>query len=179
MHINTLQKYHKIFIATNCNLNHETIYIPVEWQIILINEGSFTRNLDCITGIKTNLRIQQKYTTQYIKQSTRNIRCVWLENCIYTKLIFARSLWLLKYRDSIHQKLNRNQPIGSLLIAFDKEIYKRIQEIYLGYSQYLEQKFKIIQPIWGRKCILYYNNKKYAIIEEFFSPNIISFFYYP
>nr|QCI08730.1 hypothetical protein [Sphondylothamnion multifidum] len=181
MHINILHPFHKIFTIRIDDKNYNKIYsktdIPIEWQMILINEGSFTKNLHCLTNKKTSIIMQQKYNHNFYKTTTRNIRCVWLENSIYTKLTFARSLWMFTYKDSIYKQLNINQPIGQLLIESKIDIYKQIQEIYFGYCQYLEQSFDIAEPIWGRRYILYYNYKAYAIIQEFFSPNIINFFH--
>lgn len=99
-----------------------------------------------------------------------------MENCIYTKYLFARSIWLFKYLEKIDYKIQNNLPIGNSLINSQTDIYKHIHEIYYGYSNNLEKKFKIYQPIWGRKYTLYYKNKSFITIQEFFSPSIINFF---
>nr|QCI08341.1 hypothetical protein [Ptilothamnion sphaericum] len=175
MHINTLHKFqYTLIIHKNKFQNIQyTNYIPNEWQLILINEGSFTKNLNCLTNVNTEIIMQQQYN--HIKK--RNLRCVWLENCIYTKLTFARSLWILTYKDNIYNQLNTNMPIGQSFISSNTEIFKQIEEIYYGYCAYIERYFHINQPIWGRKYILYYNYNTYAIIQEFFSPKIKDFFY--
>lgn len=149
--------------------------IPHEWQIILINEGSFTQNLNYISGNKIKITMQQKYNYNFYNNEINNIRYVWLENSIYTKLTFARSLWIFKYKDNLYHQLKINKPIGSLLINNEKDIYKNVYEIYYGYCQFIEKYFEINQPIWGRKSILHSNDKAYANIQEFFSPHIIKF----
>nr|QCI07822.1 hypothetical protein [Pleonosporium borreri] len=149
--------------------------IPIEWQMVLFNEGSFTQNLTILTGSKINIKMKQKYNYISKKKNIRNLRYVWLENSIYTKLTFAQSLWIFKYKDELYQQLKYSQPIGQLLINTEQDVCKQILEIYYGYCQYIEKYFKINQPIWGRKCLLYTNYKTYAIIQEFFSPYIINF----
>ncbi len=159
----------KDYDTTNLSL------IPIEWQIILFNEGSFTQNLTILTKSKIHIKMKQKYNYLANKKNIRNIRYVWLENSIYTKLTFAQSLWIFKYKDDLYKQLKYNQPIGQILINNEQDIYKQVLEIYYGYCQYIEKYFKINQPIWGRKCVLYTNYKTSTIIQEFFSPYIINF----
>nr|QCI04798.1 hypothetical protein [Bornetia secundiflora] len=184
MHINTILSFHPIWIislnqTSNTNINFKQL-IPIQWQLVLINEGSFTQNLNCLTGMKTQIIIQQKFNfSQSHNKNIRNIRCIWLETSIYTKLTFARSLWFFTGIDQIYVKLNQKKPIGNLFIKSQADIHKFVQEIYYGYCKYLEKSFNIPRPIWGRKCLLYYQGQTYAIIQEFFSPYILHFFYLP
>nr|QCI08541.1 hypothetical protein [Spermothamnion repens] len=178
MHINILQPFNCILIINKRQIKNllKINYIPITLQIILITEGSLTKNLNCLTNMSTSIKIQQKYIINH--NMIKNIRCVWLENELYTKLTFARSLWLITYQDStlMYKELKNNKPIGQLLIESKKDIHKAIEEIYYGYCQYLEKSFYINQPIWGRKYLLYYKSQTYAIIQEFFSPKILDFF---
>lgn len=149
--------------------------ISVKWQLILTNEGSFTKALNALTGKKITIKMTQKYNYKS-KDITRNIRCVWLENSLYTKLTFARSLWLFIYTNEISVELVKKQPIGNSFTHNKIDIYRNIHELYYGYSEYLEKNFMINQAIWGRKYTLYYNYNSYITIQEFFSPDIMNLF---
>nr|YP_009397179.1 hypothetical protein [Thuretia quercifolia]ARW66365.1 hypothetical protein [Thuretia quercifolia] len=106
----------------------------------------------------------------------KNIRSIWLENSLYTKLMFAKSIWKFKYYNEIDTKITNNKPIGKSIILLQIDILKEIHEINYGYCKYLEDKFQTNIPIWGRKYTLYYNNKSYVTVQEFFSPYIKNFF---
>ena len=155
------------------HIKHE---IPAEWQMILMNEGSFTQNLNYLHNQTIFIDMQQKSYQKVTNNHLTTLRCVWLENSIYTKLTFARSLWKMIPQNNLSYKLKQSKPIGNLLIANQSDIYKNIIEIYYGYCINLEKSFDNNLAIWGRKYVLYYNHNTYAIIQEFFSPNISSFF---
>nr|YP_009391186.1 hypothetical protein [Dipterocladia arabiensis]ARW59330.1 hypothetical protein [Dipterocladia arabiensis] len=179
VYIYTFYKFHNIFIVPKTKILSLNIksctFIPIPWQLILTNDGSFTQIVNYLDNKSVKLRMLQKYN-QTSKQIHRNLRCIWLENSIYTKLIFARSIWLFKYIDKTDYNIKGNQPIGNSLINSQIDIYKNIHEIYYGYSQEFENKFNQKYPLWGRKYTLYYKNKSYITIQEYFSPQIINLF---
>lgn len=173
------QVFHYIFILPihkiQNKLNVFIKFIPIKWQLILMNDGSFTQNLYYINNIPIDIQICQKKNYEP-NTSYRNIRCIWLKNCLYTKLIFARSLWKFSNLNLLNNHILREKPVGLSLIKTKLDIYKEFHEIYYGYCQLLEKKLNIYQPIWGRKYTVYYYSNSYATIQEFFSPDIISFF---
>lgn len=150
--------------------------IPIYWQVILFNEGSLTEILNCLNGKQVIFKMYQKNNSA--SRNNRYLRCIWIESCLYTKMMFAQSLWQFKYVNDNKQenKLKYNIPIGKLIIHTETDIYKQIHEIYYGYSIELENKLNYHEAIWGRKYTLYYNNKLFITIQEFFSPNITNFF---
>nr|YP_009398625.1 hypothetical protein [Kuetzingia canaliculata]ARW67811.1 hypothetical protein [Kuetzingia canaliculata] len=167
-----LPAYNKPRIKQKINSN-----IPVQLQILLINEGSLTRTMQYLTGQIISIEIiQQTYKTHQLKNFQRKMRFVWLETEIYTKLIFARSLWILLQNSLISQTINNNKPIGNSFIKNELDIHKKIHEIYYGYCYLLEKDIKSKHAIWGRKYTLYYKTKSYVTIQEIFSPYVISFF---
>lgn len=181
LYIYTFHRFHPFFILNinNKQLNYSNTkinkLISIKWQLILKNEGSFTKALNALTGKKIKVKMSQKYNYK-CKNISRNIRCVWLENSLYTKLIFARSLWLFIYNNNINIELIKNRPVGNSFIEHEIDIYRNIHELYYGYSEYLEKNFIRHQAIWGRKYTLYYSYNSYVIIQEFFSPYIVSLF---
>nr|YP_009346922.1 hypothetical protein [Gracilaria firma]YP_009497910.1 Ycf21 [Gracilaria changii]APR74457.1 hypothetical protein [Gracilaria firma]ART65174.1 Ycf21 [Gracilaria changii] len=155
--------------------NQQTCHlIPPEWRCLLMSDGSFTQNLNSLTGqqIITNpAYIKSKYVTNKTK-----IRKVYLQDARKRHLAFARSNWILKINNTIYESLTKHEPIGKSLIKKQVDIYKDIHEIYYVYSVYLEHIFNSTEPVWGRKYTIYHECKPITTIQEFFSPHIISFF---
>lgn len=149
--------------------------IPLEWQFILMNDGSFTQNLNSLLIKKPHILVCQK-SNQISKNYIKNIRIVWLENKNQNKFTFARSIWILNNNTYINLNLLNEQPLGYSLIEYETDITKNIQEIYYGYNNYLESKFDSKELIWGRKYTIFYKSKSYITIEEFFSPKLLYLF---
>nr|YP_010199136.1 hypothetical protein LK225_pgp160 [Crassiphycus usneoides]UAD88585.1 hypothetical protein [Crassiphycus usneoides] len=161
---------------SNLNSFNEQTYhlIPPEWKCLLMSDGSFTQNLNSLTG-KQIITCPTYIKYQYITNKTK-IRKVYLQDTARRHLAFARSNWILQINNTIYKGLNKNQPIGKSLIKKQVDIYKDIHEIYYVYSIYLEHIFNSREPIWGRKYTIYHDCKPVTTIQEFFSPHIISFF---
>nr|YP_009397796.1 hypothetical protein [Sonderella linearis]ARW66982.1 hypothetical protein [Sonderella linearis] len=158
------------------HLTHQSIdLIPIHWQMILINTGSFTQTIISLTGQKIIIQASQKKYNQY-KQISKIIRCVWLETTLYTKITFARSLWILLHNIRTHNIINIKKAMGQSLIKYKIDTYKQIHELYYAYSKNIERQFKHKHNLWGRKYTLYYDNKSYITIQEFFSPKIKKLF---
>lgn len=149
--------------------------IPTKWKLILMSDGSFTKNLHSITGYNTDIKISQKYNVINNKLA-RNIRITWLKNHYHKELAFAQSICILKKKYTSYITLYKDKPIGTSFISSKTDIYKNIEEIYYGHCYYLEKKFNSKKGIWGRKYTIYYTPDSYITIQEFFSPQIISFF---
>nr|QCI04568.1 hypothetical protein [Apoglossum ruscifolium] len=178
-YIDTFYKFHYIFIIPIKKIKFlkKKLYniIPIKWQIILMNEGSLTEILHFLNNQNIQIKIFQENHAICIHNNTnRNIRCIWLKSSLCTNLIFAKSLWKFQYIDKIEYELQSNKPLGKSLIESQTDIYKEIHEIYYGYSEYLQCKFKTNHGIWGRKYTLYYKNKASITVQEFFSPDIIN-----
>ena len=151
--------------------------IPMEWQLILINDGSFTQNLISLTGKNILLHIAFGSTYKTLDYN-KYIRGVWLQdnNSNSSYLTFARSSWPTYISNQNNLPKYLYKPIGQSLVESRTDIYKDIHEIYYGYCINIEDKLKIKGPIWGRKYTIYYKNKPLATIEEIFSSKIKDFF---
>lgn len=149
--------------------------IPIKLQIILLNEGSLTKILN-YTNIKPVTLKKSQKTNETLK-NYRYLRYIYIENCLYTKLIFARSLWQFKYKNykTKQKELENYLPVGISILKYNIDIYKQIHEIYYGYCVQLENKLNCNQPLWARKYTLSYNHESFITIQEFFSPHIINF----
>nr|YP_009391388.1 hypothetical protein [Platysiphonia delicata]ARW59532.1 hypothetical protein [Platysiphonia delicata] len=179
-HFITFNKFHKITISPRKHIHHlsekTNTFMPVGWQIILINEGSLTSTLNMLENEEMKINVvQKKYRVSNKKE--KKVRAIWMENSIYSKLMFAKSLWTLTYVNENEYQLELKKPLGTSFIQSEIDIYKSVCEIYYGYCKYLEKKMNYKGPIWGRKCIIHYENKNLITIQEFFSPGILNAFH--
>uniref|UniRef100_UPI0030036A60 Ycf21 n=1 Tax=Anunuuluaehu liula TaxID=3049639 RepID=UPI0030036A60 len=177
INIHLTYKFHKILFLpinnTNYNLSH---LIPIEWQLILISDGSFTQNLNSLTGKHIKIEIISPYSKTRMKKKKMQTREVWIKDHKDNKLAFAKSLWPAINKTN-YFVLPQNQSIGQSLIELQIDMYKDIHEIYYGYCRYLENKFHDNGPTWGRKYTLFYQKQRLATVQEIFSPQIINFFH--
>nr|QCI05472.1 hypothetical protein [Crouania attenuata] len=163
-----------IKLSHTFNQRHKKLHnVPIKWQNILINDGSFTRNLKALTGQNIDIKLLQKSYKQK-SQLLRSNRKVFLYAKNYPYITFARSLCVLENVNRQNNIVYTNKPIGQSIIESNIDIHKKIYEIYCGYSNELENIFKSSKLIWGRKYKLYYEAKSYLIIQEFFSPHLIN-----
>lgn len=149
--------------------------IPIEWQLILMSDGSFTQNLISLTGniIQVKIVSQSMYK---LDNYNKKIREIWLIDQSYNKLAFAQSIWP-KYDDELDYTLTQSKkPIGQSFVESQADIYRDIHEIYCGYCKNLDNEFQFDDIVWGRKYTIYSNNKPLTTIHEIFSPQIIDFF---
>nr|QCI08194.1 hypothetical protein [Pterothamnion crispum] len=179
MNLYPLYEFHPILTLNNNQLIHLKtklhVLVPIEWQFILVSDGSFTQNLHALIDKQPDIKMYQKYRKKS-KNIIKNMRAIWLKNHKDNKFIFARSSWYLNNIDQKYINIINKQPVGKYLIESEIDMYKDIQEIYYGYCYNLEQKFQSQQPIWGRKYTIYYKHKSYATIQEYFSPKLLDLF---
>nr|QCI05161.1 hypothetical protein [Centroceras clavulatum] len=179
MNINLSKKFHTIFkIKLNPkNKLYQNFdnYIPKEWQSIIINDGSFTQNLNSLFINPTKITMSQKYSIIF-PEKLINIRNVWLENDSNNKVTFAKSIWIINKDYCKYNKIFNTIPIGYSLINFEVDIYKNLQEIFCGYCYDLEKRLQSKEIIWGRKYQIFYPNQSSVTIEEYFTPKLVKVF---
>ncbi len=140
-------------------------------QLILINEGSHTRFIGYLNNDEINIQVSQHYQTN---RQNRTIRYIWLETSVYTKITFARSLWIIKEKNTSLKQIKRNIAIGKSFIQEEIDINKKVIEIQYYYCKDMEKYLRSKQPIIGKKYKLNYNNEFNIIIQEFFSPTLFT-----
>jgi len=146
--------------------------IPNEWLFILMNTGSFTKNLNSLTNTDIHIDISQKYNYQTYKLS--NIRTVWLKKK-NNKFAFAQSRWIINNSNYESFQILTNKPVGESFIINEIDLHKNIEEIYCGHCYNLEKYFESKKPIWGRKYTVLNKNKSLTTIQEYFSPQLTNF----
>ena len=165
-----INKEHNFYKILSISDNFIDAPIPTNWKLILTSDGSFTQNLTSLSNQLIHVKIEEQYEQMHIT-GTKIIRRIWLEDENQNKLTFAQSLWYInKYSNSY---LSDTVPIGQLFLQSGTDIYKNIEEIYCGYSAYLQYYFQSFDLIWGRKYKIYYKKQILATIQEFFPSHLI------
>ena len=166
-YINKKYSFHKIFSISD---NFLDAPIPLNWKFILTSDGSFTQNLNSISNQLIHVTIEEQRKQADATQISI-LRRIWLEDKNCNKLTFAQSLWYINQYSNSY--LSDSIPVGQLFLQSGIEIYKSLEEIYCGYSTYLQHHFQSYDLIWGRKYKIYYKKQILATIQEFFPSNLI------
>lgn len=147
------------------------------WQILLLGDGSPTRHLALLTGEKTEVDVIDMSLVQGEDAAPAQIeaianphlrRQVWLRTASGQRLAYAASWWNSAQVDDYLQ--NRSLPIWESLSRLHTELYRDIQGVYYGKSDYLAQSFQEQGPFWGRHYLFWHNGKPLTLIYEVFSP---------
>nr|YP_010471172.1 hypothetical protein N4M48_pgp020 [Synarthrophyton patena]UVF63001.1 hypothetical protein [Synarthrophyton patena] len=160
----TKQK-HIIFYKINTKNSYYTLQnFPVTWQLILFSDGSFTQNINSITGKEVRINLLR----QNLLKNNQIIRYVWIEDLNKNKIAFAESSW------QNNLKLFNYKPIGQSLINNEIDISKAIKTINYGYNYFIEQTTKRQVPIFNKEYAMYNNKNSLNNIKEFFLPKLKS-----
>jgi len=82
-------------------------------------------------------------------------------------MVYACSWW-----DAAHVSeylKDSSRPIWESLSQGRTELYRDIQQVYCGHSDYLEEAFQTRGPFWGRHYVFWHNGKPLTLIYEVFS----------
>ena len=175
---------HHNFIAFYTYSISKDIYhlnnIPNKWKLIIMADGSFTQNLNSLTGKEVFISLINQKQLSIINDKREAekflFRQIWLEDKNQNKFAFAESLW--KLSTNATADLTKKQPIGKSLIEFEIDFHKKIQNIKFGYSHFIGSGFKTQRAIWSREYTLLHNNQNISKIKEFFSPRLPQYFNY-
>lgn len=148
------------------------------WQILLLGDGSHTRNLQLLTGEKIEVDVidmslvgtEDDGAPNQIEAicEPRLRRQVWLRTESGQILTYAASWWDANRVDEYLQ--NRSLPIWESLSRLHTELYRDVQGIYYGHSEALESAFNEAGPFWGRHYFFWHDRKPLTLIYEVFSP---------
>nr|YP_010728610.1 hypothetical protein P6G74_pgp044 [Phymatolithon calcareum]WEA76916.1 hypothetical protein [Phymatolithon calcareum] len=164
-----IKKHHIKFYNINMNYAYYRLKnFSLEWQLILLSDGSFTQNLNSIKGQKIRINLIQ----QNLIKNNQILRQVWIEDLHKNKIAFAESSW--EKNNIKKSKPNNYRPIGKSMIKYELDISKKIHNINYGYNYFTEKAFKLKQPILSREYTICYNKQNLTTIKEFFSPDLKS-----
>ncbi len=148
------------------------------WQMVLLGDGSPTRNFQILTGEPTEVDVMEMVPigedddgapeSIELIAKPRIRRQVCLRTASGEKLLYATSWWNV---DRVDEYLkNRSLPIGKSLSRSHTELYQDIQGIYYGKSSALDKTFGESGPFWGRHYLFWHDRQPLSLIYEVFSP---------
>lgn len=153
--------------------------IPKIWLAILTNDGSLTRNLSIIEKNSIHINLIQETKISLLRSNR-------ISSDYSNKKYTERSVWLTKDRkklvfaqsssdntDSIISSFSNTIPMGRTLIDSELNIYRKLTNIYLGYSTYLENQFQSHGLLCGRTYQILFDKQAVIMIDEIFAPNNI------
>jgi chorismate lyase len=157
-------------------LPHEQL--APSWQMLLLGDGSHTRNLQLLTGepIAVDVIDMSVIGTELdgapdLVHAVPNPwmrRQVWLRNASGQRLTYAASWWEASHLDEYLQ--NKSLPIWTSLARSRTELFRDIQGVHYGHSQALAAAFGQPGPFWGRHYLFWHNGQPITLIYEVFSP---------
>lgn len=148
------------------------------WQILLLGDGSHTRNLQLLTGCTIEVDVIDMSLVGHesdgapkqieVVPGPRLRRQVWLRTVSGQRLTYATSWWEASHVDEYLQ--NRSLPIWTSLAQLRTELYRDIQGVHYGHSKALELAFGQPGPFWGRHYLFWHHGRPLTLIYEVFSP---------
>lgn len=163
-------KFVALWSKTIHSIHKSLSIISLEYQMVIMSNGSLTQQLNCITGNNINISLIRQNSINNFNPYYNNytVREIWLKDNHNHQLVFAQS-FLNKYM-IMHRNLIEKQAIGKSLIESEIDFYKEVYKMSYGYLLIIEEELQIKIPIWSRHCIVWHNKKPLTIIKEFFPP---------
>eukprot|EP00164_Ancoracysta_twista_P001176 GFYU01001546.1.p1 GENE.GFYU01001546.1~~GFYU01001546.1.p1 ORF type:complete len:252 (+),score=43.40 GFYU01001546.1:142-897(+) len=149
------------------------------WKMFVFGDGSPTRHLHLLTGEPTQVDVismdkifaRDEAAPASIDAVTYPIirRQVWLTSG-GKRMGYATSWW--NAADVEAHMQDASKPIWLNLTATRTELYRDIEQVFLGNNSELENGFGHKGPFWGRHYTLYNEKKPLCVIYEVFSPEL-------
>lgn len=152
------------------------------WKVMLLSDGSVTRHLQLLTDLPVQVDCLEMRNvgicTEGLPPGVEAIpgprtqrqvllRLPDLEKGSKGAMVYACSWW-----DAAHVSeylKDSSRPIWESLSQGRTELYRDIQQVYCGHSDYLEAAFQTRGPFWGRHYVFWHNGKPLTLIYEVFS----------
>ncbi|MBD3882281.1 chorismate lyase [Phormidium tenue FACHB-886] len=152
------------------------------WQMLLLGDGSPTRQLQLLTGEPTEVDVLEMAQIDEPDGAPEAIemlsaplvrRQVWLQTASGQRTAYATSWWVADRVDEFLH--NQSLPIGLNVARSRKELYRDIQGIHYGHSAALELAFGYPGPFWGRHYLFWHQGQPITLIYEVFSPYLTQY----
>ncbi|KAK9791355.1 hypothetical protein WJX73_006727 [Symbiochloris irregularis] len=165
--------------------------LPAPWKVILLSDGSVTRHLQMMMGMKVEVECFEMRNigegdkeTEKLPEATRHIERPLLQRQVLlrqpnestgeyatgTPLVYAASWWNADMADNYLQ--DKEAPIWVSLMRDRTELYREIQVVSLGNSSFLQRTFSRPGPFWGRQYLFWHGGKPLTLIHEVFSSSL-------
>ncbi len=153
--------------------------LPGPWQLMLLGDGSPTRNLKLLTGHEVAVKLismgiennPKAKVPEEVKELEPPLlrRQVWL-TCGQTTLAWAESWW--NYQEAEKHLQNKHQPIWKSLTQGRSELFREVDGLALVSAEWLELEFKKEGPFWSRHYRFFRQQKELTVIREVFNPKL-------
>ncbi len=155
--------------------------LPGPWKLMLLGDGSPTRHLKLLTGYEVEVKLISMQLVKTIAQTAPKEvnelipplikRQVWL-TCNGLTLAWAESWW--NYKEAEQHLQKKEQPIWKSLTQGRSELFREVDGLALFNTSWLEQKFQVKGPFWGRHYRFFRQERELTVIREIFSPKLES-----
>ncbi len=153
--------------------------LPGPWQLMLLGDGSPTRNLKLLTGHEVAVKLismglennPKSKVPEEVKELEPPLlrRQVWL-TCGEITLAWAESWW--NYQEAEKHLQNKNQPIWKSLTQGRSELFREVDGLALVNADWLKLEFKTEGPFWSRHYRFFRQQKELTVIREVFNPEL-------
>ena len=153
--------------------------LPGPWQLMLLGDGSPTRNLKLLTGHEVAVKLismgiennHKAKVPEEVKELEPPLlrRQVWL-TCGEITLAWAESWW--NYKEAEKHLQNKNQPIWKSLTQGRSELFREVDGLALVSADWLELEFQKEGPFWSRHYRFFRQQKELTVIREVFNPEL-------
>ncbi|KAK9844197.1 hypothetical protein WJX81_007781 [Elliptochloris bilobata] len=159
------------------------------WRLMLLSNGSVTRHLQLLTGLRVELECLEMRNigggAAGLPAAARLIPGPLVQRQVFLRspehaaagqgavLVYAASWWSAAEVDSY--LADKALPIWASLSAARTELYHDIRSVSCGSSPFLQQQFGQPGPFWGRQYLFWRGERPLTLIHEVFSPALQRF----
>ena len=158
--------------------------LPPGLRVILLSDGSVTRHLQLLTGLAVRTECREM---RPIGRDLRGLppevgaiegpllqRQVFLRHPVSGEpLLYAASWWNAETAGEVLK--DAELPMWVSLEEQRRGLYRELQEVFLGDSEFLESAFGAQGPLWGRSYTFYLDGAPLTVVYEVFSPGLDAF----
>ena len=158
--------------------------LPPGLRVMLLSDGSVTRHLQLLTGLAVRTECREM---RPIGRDLRGLppevgaiegpllqRQVFLRHPVSGEpLLYAASWWNAETAGEVLK--DAELPMWVSLEEQRRGLYRELQEVFLGDSEFLESAFGARGPLWGRSYTFYLDGAPLTVVYEVFSPGLDAF----
>eukprot|EP00891_Asterochloris_glomerata_P006110 jgi/Astpho2/6110/Aster-04056 len=152
-------------------------------QVMLLSDGSVTRHLQLLTGLVVSVDCLQmeriaRESVEDLPEQVETIPGDLVQRQVFLRspgedhlpLVYAASWWSADHVDEFLR--DKQQPIWASLSQGHIELFREIQQVHYGNSEFLEESFREKGPFLGRHYLFWHHGRPLTVIYEVFSPKL-------
>lgn len=158
--------------------------LPPGWRVMLLSDGSVTRHLQLLTGLAVSTEcLEMRSIGRDLAGLPSEVGAIagpLLQRQVFLRhptsgepLLYAASWWNTETAGDILK--DAGLPMWVSLEEQRRGLYRELQEVCLGDSEFLETTFGSKGPFWGRSYTFYLDGAPLTVVYEVFSPSLDAF----